>query len=78
MATMRITYDEEVDALYISFKAAEQVETQRIDEDIAFDYDEEGKIAGIEVLDASQRVVGIPKKDFSVKVALQQGKVTAK
>ncbi len=75
---MKITYDEEVDALYISFKATKQVETKRIDEDIAFDYDEEGRISGIEVLDASRRIAEVPKKDVPVRVALHRSKVVAK
>lgn len=74
---MQITYDEEVDALYISFKAAKQVGTKRIDDDIAFDYNGEGKIAGIEVLDASRRIAGIDKKNFSVKVDLHRSRVAA-
>lgn len=52
---MRITYDREVDALYIRFQEA-TVTTQHVAEGIAMDYDAEGKLSGIEVLDASKRV----------------------
>ncbi len=51
---MRITYDSEVDALYIRFIDT-TVTTQHITEGIAVDYDANGKIAGIEVLDAIKR-----------------------
>ena len=51
---MRITYDSEVDALYIRFINT-AVTTQHITEGIAVDYDANGKIAGIEVLDAIKR-----------------------
>lgn len=51
---MRITYDEEVDALYIRFLDT-PVTTQHIAEGIAIDYAADGRIAGIEVLDAQQR-----------------------
>ena len=51
---MRITYDSEVDALYIHFIDT-TVTTQHITECIAVDYDKNGKIAGIEVLDAIKR-----------------------
>lgn len=51
---MRITYDSEVDALYIRFIEA-TVTTQHVTEGIAVDYDEEGRIAGIEILDALKR-----------------------
>jgi len=51
---VRITYDSEVDALYIRFIDT-TVTTQHITEGIAVDYDANGKIAGIEVLDAIKR-----------------------
>jgi uncharacterized protein YuzE len=52
---MRITYDQKVDALYIRFKEA-TVTTKRLDEGIAADYDAEGRLAGIEILDAMKRL----------------------
>jgi uncharacterized protein YuzE len=51
---MRITYDSEVDALYIRFLET-TVTTKHIAEGIAVDYDAEGRIAGIEILDAIKR-----------------------
>ncbi len=48
---MRITYDREVDALYIRFKET-TVTTKHLAEGIAADYDSEGRLAGIEILDA--------------------------
>jgi len=51
---VRITYDSEVDALYIRFIDT-TVTTQNITEGIAVDYDKNGKIAGIEVLDLIKR-----------------------
>ena len=52
---MRITYDHEVDALYIRFKEA-TVTTKHLAEGIAADYDAEGRLAGIEILDAIKRL----------------------
>jgi YD repeat-containing protein len=52
---MRITYDREVDALYILFKET-TVTTEHVAEGIAVDYDADGKLAGIEILDASKRL----------------------
>lgn len=51
---MRITYDPEVDALYIRFEEAPGT-TQHLAEGIAVDYDARGKLAGIEILDALKR-----------------------
>jgi len=51
---MRITYDSEVDALYIRFLET-TVTTEHVAEGIAVDYDADGRIAGIEILDAIKR-----------------------
>ena len=51
---MRITYDAEVDALSIVFRET-TVTTKHLGEGIAADYDSEGRLAGIEVLDAIKR-----------------------
>jgi len=52
---MRITYDQEVDALYIRFKET-TVTTKHLAEGIVADYDAEGRLAGIEILDAVKRL----------------------
>ena len=51
---MRITYDAEVDALYIRFIES-TVTTEHVAEGIAVDYAADGRIAGIEILDARER-----------------------
>ncbi len=51
---MRITYDKEVDALYIRFIET-TVTTQHIAEGIAIDYAADSRVAGIEILDARKR-----------------------
>ena len=48
---MKITYDREVDALYIRFVET-TVTTKHLAEGIAADYDADGRLAGIEILDA--------------------------
>ena len=52
---MRITYDREVDALYFRFRET-TVTTKHLGEGIAGDYDAEGRLAGIEILDALKRL----------------------
>jgi uncharacterized protein YuzE len=52
---MRITYDREVDALYIRFREA-TVTTKHLTEGIVADYDADGRLAGIEILDAVKRL----------------------
>lgn len=51
----KITYDREVDALYIRLKQT-SVTTDLVAEGIALDYDEKGQIAGVEILDAGKRL----------------------
>ena len=58
---MKVKYDSEADALYIEIKDT-TVTTKRLDQDISIDYDAEGRIAGIEILSAGERVFGGDKK----------------
>ena len=51
---MTITYDSEVDALYIRFIDT-TVTTEHVAEGIALDYAQDGRMAGIEILDARKR-----------------------
>jgi len=64
---MKITYDPEVDALYIRFREA-TVTTKHLGEGLAADYDAEGQLAGIEILDAAKRLGG---KDAFRQVILE-------
>ena len=51
---MRITYDTEVDVLYFRFIET-TVTTEHVADGIAVDYSQDGKIAGIEILNARKR-----------------------
>jgi uncharacterized protein YuzE len=54
---MKISYDPQVDALYIRFlDEVVQVTTQRLTEDVAVNYAPDGTVVGIEILDASAQV----------------------
>lgn len=64
---MRITYDSTVDALYIRFIET-TVTTDHVADGIAIDYGSDGKIAGIEILDAVKR---FGSKDVFKKVTLE-------
>ena len=55
---MKISYDPEVDALSITFRET-TVTTKHLAEGIAADYDSEGRLAGLEILDAQKRFGGI-------------------
>ena len=51
---MKITYDPQVDALYIEFLDT-TVTTEHLAEGLAADYDADGRLAGIEILNALER-----------------------
>ncbi len=52
---MKITYDGQVDALYIRFLET-TVTTKHVADGLAADYDINGNLAGVEVLDAAKRL----------------------
>lgn len=52
---MKITYDRQADALSIIF-ADTTVTTQHLAEGIAADFDADGRLVGLEILDASSRL----------------------
>jgi len=52
---MRIEYDREVDALYIRLQEKYVARTVEIQEGLNLDLDENGKLIGLEVLDATER-----------------------
>lgn len=51
---MKISYDAEVDALTITFRET-TVTTKHLAEGIAADYDDAGRLAGLEILGAKAR-----------------------
>lgn len=51
---MTISYDSEVDALYIRFIET-TVTSEHVAEGVAVDYAPDGRMAGIEILDARKR-----------------------
>ncbi len=71
---MKIQYDAEVDAIYLEFRHLEPgtAECRELSQDITADYGPDGKLAGLEILDASQ-LVG----DQVGKVVLELAPVSA-
>jgi uncharacterized protein YuzE len=52
---MKIEYDREVDALYVRLQEKFVAKTVELDEGINIDYDEGGRLIGLEILDATER-----------------------
>ena len=53
---MRITYDPEADALYISLRDVSAADSLDVEDGVTVDLDEKGHIIGVEILDASERL----------------------
>jgi len=51
---MKTRYDPDADALYVRFSEAEIVESEEVSNGVILDFDAEGRIVAIEVLDASK------------------------
>ena len=50
---MKTSYDPQVDALYLGFSDDVIIESEEVRPGIIFDLDGEGRVVGIEILDAS-------------------------
>lgn len=53
---MKIRYDKQVDAMYISLAKGKYDNTRKISDVILVDEDKKGKVLGIEILDASKNI----------------------
>jgi uncharacterized protein YuzE len=52
---MKIEYDRQADAMYIRLKAGIVAESEEVRPGVVLDFDAEGRVLGIEMLDVSQR-----------------------
>ena len=53
---MKVNYDEKSDAMYIRFSDAPYYESDEVKKGIVLDYDQQGKVIAIEILDASKNL----------------------
>ncbi len=63
---MKVTHDPEVDVLRILFSNAPIVESDEDKPGIIIDYDKDGNIVGMEILDASKRMDNPRAVDYAV------------
>ena len=52
---MKIEYDQQADAMYIRLRAGKVIESEEVRPGIVLDFDAQGQVLGIEMLDVSQR-----------------------
>ena len=62
---MKLRYDPEVDAVYLRITNAAILESEEIQPGLILDFDADGKIAGMELLNARERFSLDPIRQFS-------------
>lgn len=63
---MKVTYDPQVDVLRILFRDVPVEESDQDKPGVILDYDKDGNIVGLEVLNASQRLDNPKGVDYAV------------
>jgi uncharacterized protein YuzE len=63
---MKVTYDPEVDVLRILFRNAPIEESDEDKPGVILDYDKDGNVVEVEVLNASQRIENPRAVDYAV------------
>lgn len=53
---MDVRYDPKADAMYIRLSASEVAETRQLSDDVAADFDSDGRLLGIEILEVSTKM----------------------
>ena len=54
--TIRLHYDQETDAAYLRFSESAVVESEEVAPNVVLDYDSDGRMVGMEVLNARHRL----------------------
>ncbi|MDI6904581.1 MAG: DUF2283 domain-containing protein [Candidatus Bathyarchaeia archaeon] len=62
---MKVWYDREVDILYISLKKGPAYDSEELSPDVRVEYDEKGKLIGIEVMNARINVFNAIAKEIA-------------
>lgn len=63
---MKVTYDPEVDVLRILFSSAEIEESDEDKPGVILDYDKDGNVVGMEILDASKPMENPRSVEYAV------------
>ena len=63
---MKVTYDPEVDVLHILLRNAPVEESDEDKPGVILDYDKDGNVVGLEILDASKRMENPKSVEYAV------------
>ncbi len=75
---MKIEYDRKVDALYIRLQEKYVSRTVEIDEGVNIDLDENGRLIGLEVLDATEHYTSADLFNISTENVFPEDKLVKK
>jgi uncharacterized protein YuzE len=64
---MKTVYDAEADALYVRFSETPVVESEEVSDGVVLDFDAQGRIVSIELLDSTKRLSAGAKFASSVE-----------
>ena len=65
---MNVTYDPKTDTLTVIFSSEAVAESDEDKPGVILDYDEQGNLIGLEILDASERIPDLTSMQFKVMV----------
>lgn len=66
---MKISYDKQVDAMYITLKKGRYDHTKKVTDDILVDVSKKGEVLGLEILDASKNIGKVKPEKIAVEFA---------
>ena len=66
---MKIHYDAKDDAVYIEFTKGKYEVSRKISDSVVVDEDKDGKVLGIEILDASENISSFDPKKLTIQTA---------
>jgi len=64
---MKVVYDPETDILRVTFRSAPVDESDEDKPGVILDYDKDGNIVGLEILDASKRMENPRSLEYAVR-----------
>lgn len=66
---MKVKYDPKIDALYIDLSSGKYDMTKKITDSILVDVTKDGKVLGIEILDASENIGHFDPHNLNISIA---------
>lgn len=66
---MKMNYDPKVDAMYIELAKGKYSKTRKVSDVILVDEDKDGKVLGIEILDATVTIPAFDPQKINVTIA---------